>query len=143
VLTFFVAAGAYGTALIQQQPDYAAPTNHITPFTFAGMLLVFFTILTLTQHSGFRVAAASAVVGAIAAPLVFELPFDIIVMWRTYPPNPAALYTLLFFFPLFLIELSSFAMLLLLSRARLTRYSLCILAGMFLVFAVWAVFGFE
>ncbi len=142
-LDFLTAAGAYATVLLQQPPNYVASTNHITPFTFTGMAVTFFPILALTPRRGFKSASGSAVVGAIAAPLVFEMPFDLIVMWRTFPPNPAALYTLLYFFPLILVELSGFAMLLLSRDVRLTRYTLFLLAGMFLVFAIWAVFGFD
>ncbi len=142
VYTFLIAVTAYLTALVQQHPDYVGSANVITPFTFAFAAISFFAILTLTQRSGMWTAFGSALVGAIAGPMIFELPFDLIVLWRTYPPNPAALYTQLFFFPLFLVELLSFAMLLLSPRMRLTRYSLFALAGMFLVFAVWAVFGF-
>ena len=142
VYIFLVAATAYTTALIQQHPDYIGSANDITPFTFTFAAISFFAILTLTQRSGMWTAFGSAIVGAIAGPMIFELPFDIIVMGRTYPPTPAALYTPLFFFPLFLVELLSFAMLLLSPCVRLTRYTLFALAGMFLVFAVWAVFGF-
>lgn len=142
VMTFLVAAGAYGTALIHQRPSYTASPNYITPFTFSFAAISFFAILTLTQRSGMWTAFGSAIVGAIAGPMIFELPFDIIVMGRTYPPTPAALYTPLYFFPLFMIELLSFAMLVLSPCVRLTRYTLLALAGMFLVFAVWAVFGF-
>lgn len=142
VLTFLTAAGAYGSVLIQQHPNYIGSANYITPFTFAFAAVSFFAILTLTQRSGMWTAFGSALVGAIAGPMIFELPFDLIVMWRTYPPSPAALYTQLFFFPLFLVELLSFAMLLLSPCVRLSRYPLFALAGMFLVFAVWAIFGF-
>ena len=142
VFTFLVAAGAYGAALIQQHPQYIGSDNYITPFTFMFAAITFFAVISLAQKSGMWTAFGSALVGAIAGPMIFELPFDIIVMWRTYPPDPAALYTLLFFFPLFLMELLSFAMLLLSPCVRFSRYTLFALAGMFLVFAVWAVFGF-
>ncbi len=33
-------------------------------------------------------AFISAIIGALAEPLVFELPFDLVVMGRTYPPIP-------------------------------------------------------
>lgn len=142
VLTFLVAAGAYGAALIQQHPNYIGSDNYITPFTFVFAAISFFAILSLTQRSGMWTAFGSALVGAIAGPMIFELPFDIIVMWRTFSPEPAALYRLLFFFPLFLVELLALAMVLLSPCLRFSRYTLFALAGMFLVFAVWAVFGF-
>ena len=46
------------------------------------------------------------------------------------------------FFPLFLFELSSFAMLTFSPVMKLSRATLFLLAGMFLLFAVWALFGF-
>ncbi len=76
--------------------------------------------------------------------MIFELPFDLIVMGHIYPtpPTPVAQYTLLYFLPLFLISLSSFGLLTISPLTRLTRYTLFCLAGLFLVFAVWALFGF-
>jgi hypothetical protein len=74
--------------------------------------------------------------------MIFELPFDLIVMWRTYPPAPAVPFTLLFFLPLFLVEVSSFAMLTLSPVMKLSRSTLFLLAGIFLIFAVCALFGF-
>ncbi len=140
--TFLVALTAYGKALVQQEGHVTGPTNPITPVTFTSGLLAFVAISALTRQSGFRVAVGSAIVGSIAAPMIFEFPCDLIVMGRTYPPSPAALYTPLFFFPLFLIEISSFAMLMLSPLVTLSRTPLFLLAGMFLVFAVWALFGF-
>src|SRR6266487_1830271 len=104
--------------------------------------LAFFVIVYLTQQGGVWVASGSALVGTIAAPMIFELPFDLIVMWRTYPPAPAIPFTLLFFLPLFLVELSSFAMLTFSPVMKLSKSTLFLLAGMFLIFAVWALFGF-
>ena len=74
--------------------------------------------------------------------MIFELPFDLLVMWRTYPPDPPVLYTLLYFLPFFLVHILSFALLSFSPVMRLTRYTLFLLAGMFLIFAVWALFGF-
>jgi hypothetical protein len=41
------------------------------------------------QHRGLGVRLSSAVIAAMAAPMIFELPFDLIVMARTYPPSSA------------------------------------------------------
>jgi hypothetical protein len=81
-------------------------------------------------------------VGTIAAPMIFELPFDLIVMFRTYPPVPVQL-TLLYFMPLVLVEISSFSLLTLSPLMKVSNYTLFALAAMFLVFAVWAMFGFS
>lgn len=142
VMTFLYALTAYALELYKQIGPHTGPKDPITPVTMVSAVIAFFFIIYLAQRSGFRVAVGSAIVGAIAGPMVFELPFDLIVMWRTFPPTPAALYTPLFFLPLFLIEISSFAMLMLSPVMRLSRYTLFFLAAMFLVFAVWALFGF-
>jgi len=142
VTTFLVAVIIYVRALYQQVGHFTGPVNPITPITETSGLIAFIAIAYLARRSGFWVAFGSAIVGTIAAPMIFELPFDLIVMWRTYPPAPEILFTLLFFFPLFLVEASSFAMLTFSPLMKLSRYTLFLLAGMFLIFAVWALFGF-
>ncbi|MDQ2715697.1 MAG: hypothetical protein M3Z08_12380 [Chloroflexota bacterium] len=142
VATFLVAAGIYARAVEQQMIHFTGPMNPILPVTAACGVVAFVVIMALTQRSGPGVAVGSAIVGAIAAPMIFEFPFDLIVMWRTYPPTPALPFTLLYFVPLLLIAVSSFAMLTVSPYVKLSRATLFLLAGMFLIFAVWAVFGF-
>ncbi len=142
VTTFLVAVIIYVRALYQQVGHFTGPVNPITPITETSGLLAFIVIAYLARRSGFWIAFGSAMVGTIAAPMIFELPFDLIVMWRTYPPAPEILFTLLFFLPLFLVEALSFAMLTLSPVMKLSRSTLFLLAGMFLLFAVWALFGF-
>ncbi len=141
IIAFLVSAATYGLAQHQQEIQFKL-TNPITPVTFTSAVVAFFVILYLARKSGAWIAIGSAIVGTIAAPMIFELPFDLLVMWRTYPPNPGSLYTLLYFLPLFMIEILSFAMLSFSPAMKLTRYTLFLLAGMFLIFAVWALFGF-
>jgi len=142
VTTFLVAVTTYVRALYQQVGHFTGPVNPITPVTELSGLVTFFVIAYLARRSGFWIAFGSAIVGTIAAPMIFELPFDLIVMWRTYPPAPEIPFTLLFFLPLFLVEVSSFAMLALSPVMKLSRYTLFLLAGIFLIFADWALFGF-
>ncbi len=142
VTTFLVAVSIYVRALYQQVGHFTGPVNPITPVTETSGLVAFLVIAYLAKRSGFWVAFGSAIVGTIAAPMIFELPFDLIVLWRTYPPAPEILFTLLFFLPLFLVEALSFAMLTLSPVMKLSRSTLFLLAGMFLLFAVWALFGF-
>ena len=59
----------------------------------------------------FWLGVGSAIVGTIAAPMIFELPYDLIVIGHTHPPTPHTLFTLIFFLPLFIVEILSFAML--------------------------------
>ena len=151
-LTYLMADFIYGLTLERQLGGgpITEPANHVTPITFACGFIAFFVIVYLTSSRGntpisprqFWVAVGSAVVGTIAAPLIFELPFDLIVMGRVYSPTPHVLFTLLYFLPLVLIEISSFAMLTFSPFMKASRLTLFLLAGMFFVFAVWAVFGF-
>lgn len=141
VIAFLTAITAYALAQ-QEQEIHFDLTNPITPVTLTSAVIAFFVILYLTHQSGPRIAIVSAIVGTFAAPMIFELPFDLLVMWRTYPPAPPVLYTLLFFLPLFLVELLSFALLSFSPVMKLTRYTLFLLAGMFFLFAIWALFGF-
>lgn len=142
VTTLLVAAGVYVLALSQQVGQIPEPTDSIAPVTLTSGLVAFWGIAVLTQRSGFWVAVGSAIVGTIAAPMIFELPFDLIVTWRTFPPTPEIGFTLLFFLPLFSVEIVSFAMLAFSPVMKLSRSTLFLLAGMFLIFAVWALFGF-
>jgi hypothetical protein len=141
ILAFLTAITAYGLADEQQRIHFTS-TNPITPVTVIAAFVAFFVILYLTRKGGARVAIGSAIVGTIAAPLIFELPFDLIVMWQTFPPSPPTLYTPLYFFPLFLVEILSFALLTLSPVMRLSKVTFFLLAGMFFIFAVWALAGF-
>ena len=106
--------------------------------------MTFFVILYVTRRWGWKVALASAVIGTAAAPMIFEFPFDLIIMWGSNPPIPRhpMLYRQLFFLSLFLVECSTVSLLTLLPSMRVTAYASYAVAGMFGVFAVWAVFGF-
>jgi hypothetical protein len=76
--------------------------------------------------------------------MVFELPFDLIVMARTFPPIPPnpALYRVVFFAPLFAVEITTLALLTWSPMVRLTRATFVAFALMLAVFAVWALAGF-
>lgn len=142
VTTLAIASSLYVLALYRQRGPITAPTDYIAPVTLTSLLVAFIVIAYLARRSGFWGAVVSAIIGTIAAPWIFELPFDLIVMWRTYPPDPGTYYTLLFFLPLFLVAISTFTLLTFLPVISLSRYTLFALAGMFLVFAIWAAFGF-
>jgi hypothetical protein len=121
----------------------AEPPDHVAPITFLAVVAVFVIILIRSSSEGGS-RLASAAIGAIAAPLIFELPFDLITMARTYPPIPPnpAMYRVLFFVPHFAIEITTLLLLRLSPRVRLTRATFISLALMLGVFAVWALFGF-
>ena len=112
--------------------------------TFVDVPVTFFVILYLARRWGWKVALASAVIGTAAAPMIFEFPFDLIIMTRSNPPIPAhpMLYRQLLYLPLFLAALSTISLLTLLPSVRVTAYACYAVTAMFVVFAVWAAFGF-
>jgi hypothetical protein len=142
ICTFFVALGA--TAVQLRQVHLLSRQPKVRVGTLLDAMLTFLVVLYITRRFGWRTALASAVIGTAAAPMFFELPFDLIVMGKTYPPIPPLpmLYRGLFFLPLFLIELTTISLLTLLPTMRITGTACYALAAMFAVFAVWAVFGF-
>jgi hypothetical protein len=142
ITTFLVCVSVYAHQLRRDFPGRAAPTDPITPVTVVGVGIVFIVVLTTSRH-GPVARLGSAVIAALAAPMIFELPFDLIVMTRTYPiPPDPALYRALFFLPLFAIELTTLALLTLSPMVRLSRATFLSFALMLAVFAIWALAGF-
>ncbi len=143
-LTFGICTITYYQAVSKQYGAFTPPPNPIGNVTAVMGVIVFALIAVLTSRFGWKMALESAIVGAIAGPMIFELPFDLIVMGRIYPrPTPLLQITLLFFLPLFLWELASFLLVTLSTAASLSRYTLFALAAMFVAFAAWALFGFS
>jgi hypothetical protein len=132
----------YGLQVKQAYPGFVA--SRVRVGTFVDAPVTFFVILYLTWRWGWKVALASAAIGTAAAWNIFEFPFDLIIMARTNPPIPThpTLYRQLIFLPLFLVQFSTVSLLTLLPSMRVTAYAAYAVAGMFLVFAVWAAFGF-
>lgn len=139
ILTFFVNVGVYLLLWRQAKFTGSIPSNPITKFTLSFAFLSFLMIFFINRKKGGKVALWSAVVAAMAGPMIFELPFDIMVMGRTYPPVPPdpAVLRALFFLPLFLIELTTISLLFFSPLFRVTKHTLYGLAGMFFVFAIW------
>jgi hypothetical protein len=142
IYTVGVATFVYGLQVKQAYPDFIAARVRVG--TFIDAAVTFFVILYITRRWGLKVALASAVIGTAAAPMIFELPFDLIVMTRTNPPIPAhpMLYRQLFFLPLFLVEFSTVSLLTLLPSMRVTAHAAYAVAAMFVVFGLWAAVGF-
>ncbi len=143
--TFGMNGTTYYEALVKEVGQFTPPASPVSPTTGLSFLIGFIVILVLARGSGWKTALGSATVGMMAAPMIFELPFDLIVMGRIYPtpPAPVAVYTLLYFLPLFLIALSSFALLTVSPLTTVSRATLFCLAGMFAVFGIWALLGFH
>jgi hypothetical protein len=143
-----VATYVYGLQIKLAYPSLVVGSHvvgrHVRVGTFVDAAVTFFVILYLTRRWRWTVALASALIGTAAAPMIFEFPFDLIVMMRVNPPIPThtLLYRQLFFLPLFLAEFSTVSLLTLLPSMRITAHASYAVASMFVVFAVWAAFGF-
>jgi hypothetical protein len=144
ICAFLVCVSIYVTHAIQEHLAKASPGNPITPVTLIGVCVIFCVVAFAHRSRGGPVALGSAAIAALAAPWVFEVPFDLIIMSRTVPglPPDPALYRALFFAPLLLIGVTTLALLTLSPVARLSRATLWCLAAMLTVFAVWALSGF-
>jgi hypothetical protein len=142
IALFLVGFSVYVDQVIRDHLAKGVPADPITPVTFAAALAVFTVILVAGPQSPLRLV--SAAVGAMAGAMIFEFPFDLIVMARTYPalPPDPALYRAWFFVPLFLVELASLALLTVSPRVQVSRLTFLSFALMLIVFAVWALAGF-
>jgi len=138
---------ACSAAYLAQAHREGVPTaprvTPITPITLTGAGVLFLVIAFTQKKKGPRAALCSAVIGTAAGPMIFELPFDLIIMSRTYPVVDPALFRLLLFGPLILTGITTLALLSLPPAVRLRRATLWCLAGMLAVFAVWGLFGFS
>jgi hypothetical protein len=86
IYTVVIATSVYGLEVKQAYPGFVAARVRVGTFVYAAV--TFLAILYLTRRWGWKVALASAVIGTAAAPMIFEFPFDLIVM--TDPDSPDA-----------------------------------------------------
>jgi hypothetical protein len=115
--------------------------DHVAPVTFSAVMVLFVVIL-LGSSSAIGRRLAGAVIGAIAAPFIFELPFDLIIMGRVHVPFTAGSKVAVLFVLLLLVDITTLLLLRLSPMVRLNRTTFCSLALMLGVFAVWALAGF-
>ena len=87
IAAFLACLVVYIQQLRREGLAHGLPPDHIFPITFIAAGVTFFIIVT-NGRPGSRTAFTSAIIAAMAGPMVFELPFDLIVMARTYPPTP-------------------------------------------------------
>lgn len=126
----------------QEHLHQVRPPDPIAPVTLTAVAVVF-VIIVITSSHDWPVRLAGAAIGALAAPMIFEFPFDLIVMARTFPQAPdPALSRVLFFTPLFLIEITTLALLMLSPMVQLPKATFFCFASILVVFAVWGLSGF-
>jgi len=144
LIAFLVGLGVYARQFVHDYPNISSGVhNPITRVTLLAAAAIFAIIMTRTGWR-YQTRLGSAVVGAMAAPMIFELPFDLIVMARTYPalPPDPSLYRAVFFAPLILVELTTLWLLTLSPMVRVRKSTFFCFALMIGVFGIWALFGF-
>jgi ABC-2 type transport system ATP-binding protein len=144
LIAFLVGLGVYLKQFVHDYPNITSGVhNPITPVTLLAAAAIFGIVMTRTGWR-YQTRLGSAVVAAMAAPMIFELPFDLIVMARTYPalPPDPALYRAVFFTPLIMVELTTLWLLTLSPMVRVRRSSFFCFALMIGVFGIWALSGF-
>lgn len=145
--TLAIGWGIAGRLAMDAFPGQAAPASPTWPLTATSMIVTFVLIIVIGAQQGLRarVNFPSALFGALAAPFVFEFPFDLIVVTRTVPeiPPDPTLFRVVYFAPLLFVAVSTIALLALSPMVRVSRSTLGALAAMFIVFSLWAaLFGF-
>jgi hypothetical protein len=107
----------------------------VFPITLASAFCTLLIVAYLTRGSGMLGALANGVAAAAAGPMVFELPFLLIItpVVTTRVPHPLFLFSVFLVVILTTLALPAFS-----SRFSITRYSLYSLGAMFVVFAGWA-----
>jgi hypothetical protein len=136
---FLVGFAAYVRQVRLDHLVKTQPANPISMVTATAAVVLFLIVFSATPRD-LRGRLSSGVIAAMAAPWIFEVPFDLIIMTRTnpaVPPDPA-LYRALFFAPLVLVGLSTLSLLSVPGMVKLSRPACCCLALMLLVFAAWA-----
>jgi hypothetical protein len=113
----------------------------VAPVTFSAVL-VLFVIILIGSQSDIGPRLAGAVIGAIAAPFIFELPFDLIIMGRVHVPFSAGSRVAVLFALLLLVDITTLLLPGLSPMVRLNRTTFYAFALMLAVFAVWALAGF-
>ena len=143
LVAFVVGISIYAGQERRDYPAMIAPASPIEPVTIIAAIVLAIVIVAATGGSE-RDRVTNGVIAALIAPMVFELPFDLVVMSRTYPPVPPnpAFYRGVFFAPLFLLEITTVSLLVLAPGARMSRVAVLTYALMLGVFAGWALLGF-
>jgi hypothetical protein len=88
ILAFLVCLPVYVRHARREHLYHGAPPTPIFPITATCVVVIFVVILLVSRSHGQQAVLMSAAIGAAAAPMIFEFPFDLIVMARTYPRFP-------------------------------------------------------
>ncbi len=143
IVALLVSVAVYETQAHLTGPGHTPPADRVTPVTLTGDAVLFVVTAIALRAKGWRVALGSAVIGAAAAPWIFEIPFDLVIMARSHPVIDPGLYRVLLFGTLILTGITTLALLRLSPAVRVQRATLWCLAAMLALFAGWSLFGFS
>jgi hypothetical protein len=141
VVALLVCGAVYVMQAHQKGIRTASPITPVTPVTLTGVAVLFVVVAWVETARGSDVAVGTAALAAIVGPMIFEVPFDLIIMARTYPVIDPGLFRLLLFGPLILTGITTVALLWLSPVVRLRRTTFWCFAGMLAVFAAWSLFA--
>ena len=107
IVTFLNNVFVYIVQLVQKSMVGFPPFNPVSYITYPSVFITFIIIFILRRKSGLLIAIFSAFICAVAATMIFELPFDIIIVSQTYPPIPPSplLIVVYFSYHYFLLKL--------------------------------------
>lgn len=142
IVALLVCVAVYEVQSVRAGSAPAQRSDPITPVTLFGVMVVFLVIAVMHRTAGWRVALGGALIGALAAPWIFEVPFDLIILPRTHPVIDPGLYRVLLFVPLILTGVTTVILLSLVPIVQVRRATLWCLAATLVVFAVWGALGF-
>jgi hypothetical protein len=146
VIAIAALLGVLAAASLRERHDHIAkaqPANPVTLVTIMAAFILFLIVFSATQDTVW-VRLTSGAIAAMAGPMIFELPFDLIIVARvSAPASPGlAVYRVLLFVFLGLVELTTLSLLTMTPMVRLSRPALCCFSLMLLAFAAWALGGF-
>lgn len=125
---------------LQRYTNEAGNLGPIFPITLAAAFCTFGYIAYVSRRGGVFSSLGNGFLGFCAGPMVFEFPFLLIVILQVKAPIGLAL---IFLTPLFTIIFTTLALLLLSRRVAITKYSVYFYGVMILVFALWALEGYQ
>jgi hypothetical protein len=118
----------------------AANLGPIFPITIVSAIVTFCYVAYATRRGGPLSSLGNGFLGFVAGPMVFELPFVLIIIPLVKAPLVAEIF---FLVPLFTIVITTLSLLLLSRKIALTKNAVYLFGAMMFVFALWALDGYS
>jgi len=118
----------------------AANLGPIFPITIVSAVVTFCYAAYVTRRGGPLSSLGNGFLAFITGPMVFELPFILIVIPLV---KVSLIPEIIYLVPLFTIVITTLSMLLLSRRIALTKNSVYLFSAMMFVFALWALDGYH